>query len=225
MKTAGMMVLAFVLALGAAGGYVYWTETRIPPRDATSDALDAMREADEAMREAGTSGLWDILRWTYADWTRRVKVRRIVEAGHLDSAEDYYNAAFLLQHGSTPDDFKQARELAREARERGKTKARRLQALAEDRYRTHRGEKQKYGSQIECTPEGGWQLKPVDPETTDAERAAMGVEPLAEIRAKVDRINEITGGDCTMDAETMRRLERIMRPDTPDAPDTMTSDG
>ena len=35
-----------------------------------------------------------------------------------------------------------------------------------------------------------WRLYPVSGKTTDAERAAMGVAPLAELRAREDLLNE-----------------------------------
>ncbi|MCR9245331.1 MAG: hypothetical protein NXI31_09885 [bacterium] len=58
-----------------------------------------------------------------------------------------------------------------------------LAATAYDRVRRLAGEPQKFGTQIvEC--EGRCELWPVDPTTTDSERAKWGLPPLAELRAR-----------------------------------------
>jgi hypothetical protein len=53
------------------------------------------------------------------------------------------------------------------------------------------GKPQWYGTQVEFMEVlTKWRLYPVDPRTTDEQRKTMGVPPLAELRASVDRINE-----------------------------------
>ncbi|HXS93112.1 MAG TPA: hypothetical protein VN736_00815 [Candidatus Limnocylindrales bacterium] len=39
------------------------------------------------------------------DTVRRQRVRELLDSGALHTSEDYVRAAFLFQHGSTPDDF------------------------------------------------------------------------------------------------------------------------
>lgn len=209
MLTIGAAVL---LATSAGVGYVLWASQRVPPPGETGALLEAMAQKDQAMREAGFDGLWSALTWKYKDWRRVRRVRSIVEADQLSTANDYRRAAFILQHGSATSDYALARDLAATAVELGDDRARHLQALAEDRYRLSNGEPQKYGSQLQCSSDEGWTLEPLDDTTTDAEREAVGIPPLAELRRRVDRINEITGGSCSLDAAQMKMLEQIMRP-------------
>lgn len=61
-------------------------------------------------------------------------------------------------------------------------------ALLFDRVRVNAGQPQRYGSQGECT-EQGWTAKPIEaPESVDARRAEMGLEPMEAYRIKVDPI-------------------------------------
>lgn len=211
-KIMGAVIGLTLVALGVGTGYILWTSSRLPPPEETSSVLAGMVDADQEMRTQGVGGILAAVQWKIGDWKRLRKVRRMVEAGRLETATDYRRAAFLLQHGNRPSDFAQARDLADVAAERGDDAARRLQALAEDRYRLSVGQKQKYGSQIRCIPGEGWSLEPFDPSTSDADRAAVGIEPLDDLRAKVERLNRMTDGECRMSVEQMRELEKIMRP-------------
>jgi hypothetical protein len=42
---------------------------------------------------------------TKADGPRRKRVRELLDAGALKTSEDYVRAAFIFQHGETPDDY------------------------------------------------------------------------------------------------------------------------
>jgi hypothetical protein len=55
-----------------------------------------------------------------------------------------------------------------------------------------RGEPQRYGTQYVSVPGYGWVLYRWDPATTDAERASMGVPPLAEA---LERLKTLNGAD------------------------------
>ena len=124
------------------------------------------------------------------------RVRRVLEllaAGEILTAEDKFLAAVVLQH--TPrtwcegrltsqgtDNYLLAHFLAREAFENGHERAGWLSAAAIDRYLVSSGKPQKYGTQRSLNPETGkMELDPIDPATTDEERAALGVPPLEEI--------------------------------------------
>jgi hypothetical protein len=217
-----MTTLLRVLTVIGAGlvigfGLIWW-KIRLPPSGRTSETLSDMVDADQAIRSRGTGDFYTIVEWKIGDWLRTRRVRRIVKADRLETARDYRRAAFLLQHGHRSSDYALARDLASEAVKRGDESARNLQALAEDRYLLSTGEAQKYGSQIQCTPQEGWTLEPLDPSTTDEERATVGIAPLAELKERVQRIDEMTEGSCELDTGQMRKLERMMHSSASEIP-------
>ncbi|MEL6770327.1 MAG: hypothetical protein AAFP18_04605 [Bacteroidota bacterium] len=113
------------------------------------------------------------------DRDRRQRAAEIVAEESSLVAEDYYHAAWLFNHGDTPDDAWQSHVWAKEAAELGHRPARWLAAAAYDRWRMYSGQPQKYGTQF--VPDGKrHRLWDVEPSTTDAERAAWDVPPLAE---------------------------------------------
>jgi hypothetical protein len=103
------------------------------------------------------------------------------------SAEDLYHAAWLFNHGDQPAAAWRAHELAREAAERGHRPARWLAAAAYDRWCMYEGRPQRYGTQF--VPDGvRHRLWDVEPATTDEERAAWDVPPLAEQLRRADEL-------------------------------------
>ncbi|HZF66841.1 MAG TPA: hypothetical protein VEZ47_02265 [Gemmatirosa sp.] len=96
-----------------------------------------------------------------------------------------YHAAWLLNHGETPEDASRAHALAREAAEAGYAPARWLAAAAYDRACMYAGRPQRYGTQF--VPDGmRYRLWDVEPATSDAERAAWDVPALAEQHARAE---------------------------------------
>lgn len=123
----------------------------------------------------------------YAALRARDRERRTQALASLDrlrlagapAPEALYHAAWLLNHGDAPREARLAHDLAREAAERGYAPARWLAAAAYDRWRMYEGGPQKYGTQF--VPDGvRYRLWDVEPATTDAERAAWDVPPLAQ---------------------------------------------
>jgi hypothetical protein len=141
------------------------------------EELCAMFEADQRDRQ-GTAD-WRSLR--ARDDERRRRALAILETGGARTAENYYCAAMLFQHGPELADVHRARGLALLAVELKPDylAARWLAAAALDRELLRSGKPQKYGTQYRKV-QGRLELEPVDPATTDAERARWGVVPLAE---------------------------------------------
>jgi hypothetical protein len=138
--------------------------------------------------QADRAGNLDKIDWKVVaprDEQRRVRTLAIVKAGQARVAADYYHAAMVMQHGATVEDTMQARAWALRAVELdGKDQhARWLAAAAEDRILRRQGKPQKWGTQYEVE-NGKWVVAPVDPKTTDAERAQWNVPSLAEARAR-----------------------------------------
>ncbi len=121
---------------------------------------------------------------------RAQRAREIHAAGGLESAQDYFHAAFVLAESDEPADWALAAELARNAAERGEPGALRIAAEAIDKDLVHQRLPQRYGTQFDWDPTNEvWRLHPIDPATTDAERASMGVPAYAELVAAEISLN------------------------------------
>jgi hypothetical protein len=130
----------------------------------------------------GTPAYWAMRE---RDKQRRERVTELTADGKLRTPQDFYHAAWVLNHGDTPDDSWQAHTLAVRGAELGYAPARWLAAASYDRWLMYQGKPQKYGTQY--VSDGRRQrLWDVEPATTDAERAAWDVPPLAEQQRKAD---------------------------------------
>ncbi len=122
---------------------------------------------------------------------RTKRVRELVKEGRVRSQEEQMLAALVLIDSGNADDMTMARRLALSAAESGADEAYPIAAIAIDREHYLRGEPQRFGTQYVYEPVfSRWRLHQVDPRTTDEERAAFGVPPLAEIEARTDALNE-----------------------------------
>jgi hypothetical protein len=83
------------------------------------------------------------------DLPRLAEALKLVQSGKLKTAQDFYDAAMVFQHGGTPDDFLMAHVLAIEAVARDNTnpRYRDMTALTLDRYLQWSGKKQIFGTQ------------------------------------------------------------------------------
>lgn len=111
------------------------------------------------------------------DRERRQRVKKMIESDLIIDADDYYHAALVFQHGEEPEDYLLANELAKKSMNMGLEKAKWLVAATWDRYLLAKGEHfQKYGTQYWINDDGEEEQRPVDPNTTDAERAEFNVK-------------------------------------------------
>lgn len=159
--------------------------------------LREMSNADQSARKASEVD-WSVL--ANEDAQRRMRVREMLVAGSVMSAEDFYNAALIMQHGDNPQDFKLAFSLASisaaidpdsksftPAYKTGKW----LTAAAWDRLMMNRQKPQWYGTQF-TKPQGKplWELYQIDASAvTDEERKALGVMTRAELLKKLEEMN------------------------------------
>jgi hypothetical protein len=107
---------------------------------------------------------------------RRQAVMALREAGQLRSAAERCAAAAVLLVGELVAEVEAAQALALAAMPT-EPRARRLAATAYDRLRMLRGQPLKFGTQW-VDRDGRAELWPVDPATTDSERAKWDVPPL-----------------------------------------------
>jgi hypothetical protein len=108
-----------------------------------TDAGEAIKPGAGAQPPAQPIGVSVLAR----DAERRKKVRALLAAGQVISAQDFHDAAFIFQHGDTPDDYLLAHILAIEAVVKGDTSSKWIAAATLDRYLQAIGQKQVFGTQ------------------------------------------------------------------------------
>ncbi|MBN2678594.1 MAG: hypothetical protein JXR32_11095 [Anaerolineaceae bacterium] len=143
--------------------------------------------ADQAIRQFPSQA--DIHRMDSEDTQRRLIVMSLLKEGRIHSPRNLVCAAFIFQHGDCSEHYLLANQLARIAMDADYLDARWIYAASLDRYLVSQGKQQKYGTQFHWV-NGEFILYPTDPNTTDAERAAMEVPPLVE---SVNKANQGTG--------------------------------
>mgnify|MGYP001040777369 CR=1 FL=1 len=158
----------------------------------TNQELQKLEEADQSDRASGSNKIdWDIV--GKRDAVRRDRAAAILRAGDVRTAEDYFNAALIFQHGDSVDDIELALALATTAtRLDGSNKdAKVLVAQAWDRVLVKRGKPQWYGTQFfKNKSTGKWEMSPMDPAAvTEAQREAMGIPTISETKAHLDALN------------------------------------
>ncbi|WP_245653654.1 hypothetical protein [Sphingomonas pituitosa] len=153
--------------------------THVLPIDRpTNPEMTAIFNADQAARSSDTAIDW--AKVGPEDRERRARTQALLDAGKLQSGEDYRNAAFIFQHGDSPADYLKAHALAVIAVARGKPAATWIAAATLDRYLQAIGQPQVYGTQFQ-NGESGWSQgayqKALLP---DALRKASRVPPLSD---------------------------------------------
>lgn len=126
---------------------------------------------------------------------RAAEARRIAEAGELESGRDHFRAALVLAESKAPADWALAAELGRKAAELGEPLGLRVAAEAIDKDLVRQGLPQRFGTQFAWDAAREiWRLHPIDPATTDAERASMGVPTYSELIAAELALNARAAG-------------------------------
>ena len=151
-----------------------------------------MMLADQADRKEDFSSLSqeELAGIAERDSARLTRITEIVEAGELDVADDYFNAALVFQHGADSNAYKMAYRLSTKAFQLDSTFAHAawLSAASQDRYLQSVGKPQVYGTQywykkVHDGSELEWTMEPYDTTAvTDAERQRLHVPSLAEQR-------------------------------------------
>jgi len=145
---------------------------------ATNSEMTAIFDADQAARAHPATVDWNVLR--PADEARRTRTQALLDTGELNSADDFYHAAFVFQHGDEAEDCLKAHALAVIAAARGEAKAAWIAAATLDRYLQRIGQPQIYGTQFLHAPGQKWTQEPYRRDLlSDAVRRASGVPPLA----------------------------------------------
>lgn len=115
----------------------------------------------------------------------REQVRRLMSEGKIQSAEDYYYAAFIFQHGLKPADYLYAHVLAVTAVNKGLHGAIWLSAATLDRYLHSIQQPQVFGTQFGSLFTDRDDQEPYDREMISDELRAMWCVTTKSAQAKI----------------------------------------
>ncbi|MBX9724507.1 MAG: hypothetical protein K2X81_24065, partial [Candidatus Obscuribacterales bacterium] len=105
---------------------------------------------------ASTWQTQEMIKMSQQDAERRKRTQELLTNGKLRSADDYYHAAMIMQHGDKADEFLLSHILATASLKLGRKKSAWLVAASLDRYLMKIGQPQIFGSQFN-------NLQPADP--------------------------------------------------------------
>jgi hypothetical protein len=136
-------------------------------------------EEDQKVRQPGVKIDWTAV--SKADAERREATQKLLIDGKLHTGEDFERAAFLFQHGSTPNDYLLAHTLAMVAVKKGRGTALWIATATLDRYLHSMHHPQIYGTQFSwSTATAPTTQEPYDRTLiSDALRRQLGVPSLA----------------------------------------------
>jgi hypothetical protein len=128
------------------------------------------------------------------DAERRAQTRKLLNDGALHTGEDFWRAAFVFQHGSTPDDYLLAHTLAIVALKKGDQDGAWIAAATLDRYLSSIKQPQIYGTQFHW-PKG--EATTQDPYNrtliSDPLRQQLGVPGLENQQSQLKQWNKERG--------------------------------
>ncbi len=140
--------------------------------------MAAIFKADQADRSVHPID-WKVVK--PADARRRARTEQLLDTGALHTGDDFYDAAFVFQHGDTANDYMKAHLLAMAAIARGEPDAPWIAAATLDRYLNEIGKPQVLGTQFTRTDDGKFTQEPYDRTlASDAMREALQVPTVAE---------------------------------------------
>src|SRR5260370_29911397 len=96
------------------------------------------------------------------DEQRRARVMEMVGEAQLHSAEGYFHAAMVLQHGKEPEEYLLAHELATIAGFKDHKIGKWLSAATLDRFLQSLGRPKRFATQYRRQENGVWTLEPLD---------------------------------------------------------------
>jgi hypothetical protein len=164
----------------------YFVRAPAPPPNAE---LAAIFEADQADRKGGGVIDWSIV--GKRDEARRERVRKMLDDGLVQAADDYYAAAFVFQHGSRSEDFLLAHALAMAAVALGRADASWISSATLDRFLHSTDRPQIFGTQYLLPPEGSVTQGKYDSALIpDSLRRVLGVSSRAQQEAQRSQMQQ-----------------------------------
>ena len=151
------------------------------PQSRVSSEMKKIYEDDQKPRQ--NTGKLSAEQWTVIakqDQEHRKQTRDLLAAGKLHTGEDFEYAAFIFQHGDTPEDYLLAHTLAMVAVSKGDANAIWIGSATLDRYLQSIGKPQIYGTQFKSVPGEGTTQEPYNRDLiSDALRQQLHVPSLA----------------------------------------------
>lgn len=159
-----------------------------PSPVADNPTLTSMFTLDQAAREG------DHVDWAKLgkdDEGRRKDLHLMLDAGEVRTANDFFHAAMIFQHGQNPDDYLLAHILAMDAVAQGSKEARWLSAATLDRYLLSIWQPQVFGTQFHSRDTSGPMTHDkLNPSlVSDSMRAGTCVVPRADQQKVLDTVN------------------------------------
>jgi len=160
----------------------------------TPSELKQMYEQDQSERLAARNnplkGDWSSI--SKHDEAHRVKVLKLMRENKIQTGDDYYYAAMIMQHGATMDDYVLAHLFSCAAAQRGKRDAIWLSAASFDRLMISMDRPQYFSTQYFANQGEAYAIKNPNNTSllTDEVRKAFNVPTLAETDARLRKLNE-----------------------------------
>lgn len=160
----------------------------------TPSELKQMYDQDQSERLAAQNnplkGDWSSI--SKHDEVHRVKVLELMRENKIQTGDDYYYAAMIMQHGATMDDYVLAHLFSCAAAQRGKREAIWLSAASFDRLMISMDKPQYFSTQYFANQGEAYAIK--NPKNTslltDEVRKAFNVPTLAETDARLRKLND-----------------------------------
>ena len=193
MKFASKALLA--LAVVSSLFLLQYTNAKPRSQQTVADNAELLRlhNEDQADRTPPDGKAIDWSKVGPRDQARLERTKQLYKENQLNTANDYYHAALILQHGRVPEDFLLAHEFCVVAISKGKNdKATRwLAAASEDRFLMNIGRPQRFGTQYQAYPANApYKLYKVDEGVTDELRRQMNTPTLAEAKQREVELNK-----------------------------------
>jgi hypothetical protein len=203
-KTTNILLILNLLFLGgllirqsvASQSFAMQSSAQSAPRD--NEELTRIEQEDQSDRTPSAGKSWD---WSVVgprDDARLARVKELYIQNKLQTGNDYFRAALILQHSLAPEDYLLAHELSVVALSKGKPNAgaldaRGLAAASEDRFLMSINRPQRFGTQYPVEDENAsvtrYKLYKTDSGVTDELRSAMNVPSLAAANAREAEMN------------------------------------
>ena len=161
--------------------------------DVSSPEMQRLYDEDQKARQTMPASKAEGVKMFRDDGDRRVAAKKLLDNNALHTGEDFEHAAFLFQHGDTPDDFLLAHTLALVAIAKGQSSAIWIASATFDRYLNAIKQPQIYGTQFFPQPGTGWTQEPYNRTlVSDALRRQLGVPSLASQEKQLEQYKATT---------------------------------
>jgi hypothetical protein len=183
-------LLVAVIIGGLAMSSAFGAASKTPAPMADNPVMRSLFAEDQRVR------LQNVPAWQWGDDKRREQVHKLLAENALKTGKDFEEAAFIFQHGDTPDDYLLGHTLAMVAVAKGDARALWIATATLDRYLQAIGRKQIFGTQFRLLPgingkidtKAPWTQEPYDPTLVpDSLRTELGVVPPAVARSLLIR--------------------------------------